>query len=249
MSKKYVKDYEIHYQDVDYALKCKMSSIMNFLCDIGNAQSEEVGDTIEHLIENKQAWVFYKYDIKINKYPKYRDIITIETQSVGFKKFYAYRGYTIKSQEGEILGEALALFFFISMERRRPARIPEEKYELYGEDKNKPHDVDMEDVMKVENIANEKQFQIRYSDIDSNGHVNNVKYLELALEAVPAEIITNYELKRVKIVFEKETKYGDVVTILTDVKEESEDEIKTVHLIKSKDGKELTKLEMKWNKK
>ena len=174
MSKKYSKSYEIRYQDVDYTLKCKLASIMNFLCDIGNSQSEEVGDTIEHLTESKSAWVFYKYDIKINKYPKYRDIITIETQSIGFKKFYAYRGYTIKNSEGELLGEAVALFFFINIDRRRPARIPEEKYELYGEDKNNPRDVDMEDVEKVEKVTNEKQFQIRYSDIDSNGHVNNV---------------------------------------------------------------------------
>ena len=83
-------------------------------------------------------------------------------------------------------------FFFINIDRRRPARIPEEKYELYGEDKNNPRDVDMEDVEKVERVTNEKQFQIRYSDIDSNGHVNNVKYAELALEAVPEDIIKNY---------------------------------------------------------
>ena len=249
MSKKYSKSYEIRYQDVDYTLKCKLASIMNFLCDIGNSQSEEVGDTIEHLMESGCAWVFYKYDIKINKYPKYRDIITVETQSIGFKKFYAYRGYTIKNSEGEVLVEAVALFFFINIDRRRPARIPEEKYELYGEDKNNPRDVDMEDVEKVEKVTNEKQFQIRYSDIDSNGHVNNVKYAELALEAVPEDIIKNYTLSRIKIIFEKETKYGDVVTILTEVKEEVDNEIKTVHLIKSKDGVELTKLEMNWNKK
>ena len=130
-----------------------------------------------------------------------------------------------------------------------PARIPEEKYELYGEDKNNPRDVDMEDVEKVERVTNEKQFQIRYSDIDSNGHVNNVKYAELALEAVPEDIIKNYTLSRIKIIFEKETKYGDVVTILTEVREEVNNEIKTVHLIKSKDGVELTKLEMNWSKK
>lgn len=107
----------------------------------------------------------------------------------------------------------------------------------------------MEDVMKVEEVSNEKQFQIRYSDIDSNGHVNNVKYVEIALEAVPLEIMKDYTLTRTKIIFEKETKYGDVVTILTEVKEEKDNEIKTIHLIKSNDGRELTKLEMDWKKK
>ena len=43
MSKKYSKSYEIRYQDVDYTLKCKLASIMNFLCDIGNSQTHLEG--------------------------------------------------------------------------------------------------------------------------------------------------------------------------------------------------------------
>ena len=36
---------------------------------------------------------------------------------------------------------------------------------------------------------------------------------------------------------------------LTALKEEKDNEIKTIHLIKSNDGRELTKLEMDWKKK
>lgn len=248
MSKKYIKSYEINYHDVNCNLKCKLSSIMNFLCDIGNCQSEELGDTIEHLLESNGAWVFYKYDIKVHKYPKYRDIITIETQSIGFKKFYAYRGYTIKDSLGNILVEAVALFFLINIEKRRPMRIPDEKYIIYGEDKNFSKEVEMEEINNIKRVDNEKSFQIRYSDIDSNGHVNNVKYVELAIEAVPQEIVSKCNLERVKVIFEKETTYGDIVSILTEVEEVNENLYITSHVIKSKDGKELTKLEMHWNR-
>lgn len=248
MSKKYTKSYEINYHDVDCNLKCKLSSIMNFLCDVGNCQSEKLGDTIEHLVESKGVWVFYKYDIKVHRYPKYRDIITIETKSIGFKKFYAYRGYTIKDLSGNIIVEAIALFFLINIDKRRPMRIPDEKYSIYGEDKNLSKEVEMEDIKKINKVDNEKNFQIRYSDIDSNGHVNNVKYVELAIEAVPQEIISKFNLERVKVIFEKETTYGDIVSVLTEVEEVDERLYITKHLIKSNDGRELTKLEMYWNR-
>ena len=52
----------------------------------------------------------------------------------------------------------------------------------------------------------------------------NYSYVEIALEAVPLEIMKDYTLTRTKIIFEKETKYGDVVTILTEVKEEKDNE-------------------------
>lgn len=248
MVNKYQKKYEINYYDVDYNLQCKLSSIVNFLCDIGNTQSESLGETIEALALKNCAWVFYKYNIRINRFPKYRDVITVETEAVGFNKFYAYRKYTIKDQEGETLGEALALFFLINIEKRRPMRISKEQQELYSNGEEMQKNIDMGDIRTLENEDYFKDFNIRYSDIDSNGHVNNVKYMEWAIESVPVEIIKDYELKRIKVTFEKEATYGDKVHVLAQVIKESENSIITVHTINSSENLQLTKIEIEWDR-
>ena len=36
------KEYEVHYYEVNYKLECKISSIINYFCDIGTFQSEDV---------------------------------------------------------------------------------------------------------------------------------------------------------------------------------------------------------------
>ncbi|MGG7179226.1 acyl-[acyl-carrier-protein] thioesterase [Clostridium paraputrificum] len=248
MLNKFSKEYEINYYDVDYKLKCKLSSIVNFLCDVGNYHAESLGETIESLVENNCAWVFYKYDIKIKEYPKYRDTITVETEPIGFKKFYAYRSYYIKNSEGKLLGEAIALFFLINIEKRRPMRVLPEQYVRYGADGDLKKNIEMENILKLEKEDHYKDFNIRYSDIDSNGHVNNVKYIEWAIESVPVEVIKDYELKRIKVVFEKETTYGDTVHVSAQVIRNEENELVTIHTIKSEAGVELTKLEGKWVK-
>jgi medium-chain acyl-[acyl-carrier-protein] hydrolase len=69
MSKSFTKKYEIHYYEVNSKLRCKLSSIINFICDVGTQQSEYFGGGIEYCTRNNCAWVFYKYDIKIHKYP------------------------------------------------------------------------------------------------------------------------------------------------------------------------------------
>ena len=247
MSKQYRKNYEINYYDTNKNLKCKLPSIVNFFSDIGNRQSELLGETIGALTEKKRAWVFYKYDIKIYDYPRYRDTITVETESIGFKKFYAYRGYKIINSEGAILGEALALFFLIDIEKRRPARIGKDQYDTYGEEGDIKENIKMEDVLTLEEAQYTKDFSIRYSDIDSNGHVNNCKYIEWAIESVPVEIVKDHEMRRIKVVFEKETMYGETVTILTQVINK-EDKIITVHRIVNSTGIELTKLEAEWDR-
>ena len=59
------KEYEVHYYEVNYRLDCKMSSIINYFCDIGAIQSNDLGVGIDYLTERRLAWVFYKYDIKV----------------------------------------------------------------------------------------------------------------------------------------------------------------------------------------
>lgn len=245
MAIKFSKEYEINYYDVDYNLKCKLPSIVNYLCDIGNAQSESVGDTIESLTERNSAWVFYKYDIKMKEYPKYRDVIRIETTPAGFNKFYAFRNYKITNSNGELIGEALALFFLIDIAKRRPKRISKDQLKVYDSEDIANINIEMDKIKALETVDTSKEFNIRYSDIDSNGHVNNVKYIEWAIESAPLDVVREYKLNRVKVVFEKETLYGHKVTVEAQIVNEDNNRITTIHRIYD-EGKELTKLELTW---
>ena len=242
----FTKKYEIHYYEVDYKLKCKLSSIIDFICDVGTQQSESVGGGMEYCTNNNCAWVFYKYDIKMYRYPRFGEIISLSTTPVGFKKFYGLRKYVIRDDKNEIIGEALALFFLINIEKRRPMRIQKEQYDFYGVDGDVDYDISMDKLERVEEEQYSKQFDIRYSDIDSNKHVNNVKYVEWAMEAVPIEVINDYQLTRIKVTFEKETTYGERVSSSATVKQVNENSLKSYHTISNSDGTELTLLEADW---
>ena len=86
---KFEEEYEVHYYEVNYRLDCKMSSIINYFCDIGAIQSNDLGVGIDYLTERRLAWVFYKYDIKVKRYPKFGEKIRVVTSASSFKKFYA----------------------------------------------------------------------------------------------------------------------------------------------------------------
>ena len=247
MSKKYSKSYEIRYQDVDYTLKCKLASIMNFLCDIGNSQSEEVGDTIEHLTESRVAWVFYKYDIKVKRYPKYGEKIKVVTMPKSFKKFYASRGYEIYDKNNEKIVEGEGIFLLIDIDKRRVIRIPEEQYIVYGIDIENCPDIKLTKLEKLTKEMNKNHFKVRYGDIDSNMHVNNVKYVEWAVESLPLEVILNYQLEELSVIFEKECRYGAEIIASYEIKE-NESGLVILHKIVDNEDKELTVLISKWKK-
>lgn len=248
MTKEFTKNYEIHYYEVDSKLRCKLSSIVDFICDVGTQQSESVGGGIEYCTKNNCAWVIYKYDIKMKRYPMFGETISLTTQPIGFKKFYGLRKYIIRDSENNIIGEAHALFFLINIEKRRPTRIQKEQYDFYGVDGDADYDISMEKLERVDHEDYSMDFKIRYGDIDSNNHVNNVKYIEWALEAVPLEVVEDYTLKRIKVTFEKESRYGEVVSSAVAIDKINDTTIKSYHVIRKNDGTELTLLEGEWEK-
>lgn len=241
----YEKEYEIHYYEVDNKRRALITSIVDFLGDIATKQSEELGIGIDYLRQNKLAWVLYKWNIDMYKYPVYGEKIIIRTCATSMRKFYAYRTFELFSNEGELLGKAESIWFLINLERRRPIRINEEIYNFYGVDIKDESSLEIEDIQKPENISFEKLFNVRYSDIDTNQHVNNAKYIVWALEAVPMEIMLNYTLSNIKATYEKETTYGEAVRVFVEVRNEN-NLVVCLHKIIDKEDKELTLLKTVW---
>ena len=109
------KEYEVHYYETNYRLECKMSSIINYFCDIGTKQSENLGVGIDYLTERKLAWVFYKYNIKVKRYPKYGEKVKVVTMAKSFKKFYASRAYEIYDENNEKIVDGEGIFLLINI--------------------------------------------------------------------------------------------------------------------------------------
>ena len=54
---------------------------------------------------------------------------------------------------------------------------------------------------------------MNWSDVDYNGHANNVKYTVWVLDNLPQDLVFGHFLKEVTINFNKEARAGDTVTL------------------------------------
>lgn len=244
----FTKEYELHYYDVDKHLRGNMSTIINILSDIGTKQSEYLGSGMTDLLKQNMTWVFYNYHIKIFRSPLYGEKLYVSTKPIGFKKYYGIRSYEIKDCNENIIVSAKAIFLLINIEKRKMMRIPKGQYEIYGVDGDLTGDFKIPKVERLEEFKYKESFKVRYTDIDSNNHVNNTKYIDWAIETLPEEIVNNYVLNEVKVTFEKECKYGEEVKVFTDVREEEEGILVTSHRINACDGRELTRLIGSWKR-
>ncbi|WP_027626095.1 acyl-[acyl-carrier-protein] thioesterase [Clostridium lundense] len=241
------KEYEIHYYEVDYKRRVLITNIINYFCDVATKQSEDRNVGLDYMRENNIAWVLYKWHIDVHRYPLHGEKVIVTTRPHSFRKFYGYRKFQIIDEKGEIIVEANSIWFLIDIKKRRPKRINDYILEAYkvSKDNDERGILEIPDIACVESIDNEKTFNVRYSDIDTNGHVNNVKYVSWAIETVPLEIIKNYALKSITINYEKETKYGEIINAFVQIIKEDK-KIICIHKITDKEGNELTIAQSIW---
>ncbi|MDD4071565.1 MAG: thioesterase [Desulfobacterales bacterium] len=88
-------------------------------------------------------------------------------------------------------------------------------------------------------------FRVRYRDIDINQHVNNVSYVEWALESVPHDIKRNRFVSELEINFLGETVFGDYIQSSCRAEDPSGN-VFFHSLVRENDGLEVARVRTVW---
>ncbi len=242
-----VKEYEIHYYEVGFNKEANITTIINLFQDVFVFQLENIGMGLGYLDDHSITWMVLKWDIQIFKKPIYGEKIKIKMYPISLKKFYMYIRYQVLNENGEILAEAVSSWMLIDTMKGKPQKITEELYSLYGLtlDDNVPIPIDK--INLTGELELKKTYNVGYSDIDTNGHANNSKYISWALNAIPENIIKDYKLTRIKIDYKKGISSNKIIfSAIKIIKDEKEEIIRCLHKIYTKDNVTLTVLESIW---
>lgn len=132
----------------------------------------------------KLRWIVYSWDIEILKVINENDELEISTYVVDMNKFYAYRNVIVR-RDGEIIVRAYGVFLLVDIDRMRPVKMPKELIKAYKKDDliyEKPK------LSYGKDFANNKEIMVRYTDIDSNFHVNNAVYFDYIIDLCQLDI-------------------------------------------------------------
>ena len=193
------------------------------------------------------AWVIIQNKIDIVRFPKYDEIITIETEPLSYNKFFTYRRYTIFDENEEKIAETIATFSMIDLSRRKMVPVDLEVLECYGIGDSKEIRRSAK-LRKVEDPQIEKDYSARVLDIDYNGHVNNTRYFDWILDTLGINFLQNHRLASITVKYEKEVRSGSQVTSLAEIIGEDElGFVETSHTIKDADQR-FCQMNAKWVK-
>lgn len=189
------------------------------------------------LLQQNIGWVLLSGRMLMERYPLYKEKITIRTWLSDFKTFRGVRENIIFDEQDNIIGRAKGLWLFFDIKRRRPTRVSDEILERWTINPEKS--IEGNHNKKIEPIVSAKyrnEFLVRRFDMDSNEHVNNLRYLQWAMESIPDEITNNCYLHVIDGHFVGEAQRGHTIESLA----EPEDEGKSfIHTIRDVDNEQI----------
>lgn len=205
---KFRMEFEVHYYEVSPYEEATPLTILHYLEDAAIAHSEAVGYGIRRLKSEGLAWILNRWHLQMDQYPLRGEKVIVETWPSKFERFYATREFLIIDTNQKIIGRATSLWVFFNTETKRPLRIRSEFLDAYGLDPLRAIEDPFSQLQGGGEEEGEQTFSVRRSDIDSNGHVNNVNYLQWMFEVVSDDVYQNDRLVSLEIMYKKETTYG-----------------------------------------
>lgn len=181
----YTFDSRIRYSETDETGALSLLGVINYLQDCSTFQSEDIGLGVEYLEEKKRAWLLSSWRIVIDRYPVLGERIKIGTWATSSKGIYGYRDFVIMDQDGNYLVRAESIWFFCDTEKMVPVRVMPEDVAAYGNEEALDLGKAPRKILIPEEYEEGIPVTIATHHLDTNHHVNNAQYVDIAREAVP----------------------------------------------------------------
>jgi len=247
--KRFSKKYEVHYYEINSMQEATLLSLLNYLEDCAISHSASAGYGVNELMAADSGWVLNRWSIKIDRLPKLGETINVETWASSFERFYGYREFLVTDGSDKIILKASSVWIYFNIKKRRPMRIPAEMGDAYGIDEERALEQPFTDLDFDFEPDILEEFSVKRSDIDTNNHVNNKKYIDWIMETIPQEIYDNFKAASLQIIYKKEASLGSVIKSGCIIDREHNESPRLFHKIWDKNtGVELASAETIWNK-
>ena len=204
--------FKMGLKDIDKNNLLKNRAILEYLENIGSFHSDVAGYGAEYTGKTGIAWVLLGWKLKVLKRPQYGQELEIHTWAKLGSKVATFRDFEIYDNNQNLCAIATSKWTMVDIGKGKITKIDDEVINAYKvESKNVFQKLELEKLKIPSNFDYKTEYTVKRKDIDINGHMHNLYYLDLAYEALPEEIYEKRPFDNVNIQYKKEIKLGEKV--------------------------------------
>ena len=213
----YTEKFKMGLKDIGKDNKIKNIAILEYLEDIGAYQSDLIGYGAEYTNKTGSGWVVLDWKLKVIERPVYGDILEIKTWGRAMNKALAYRDYEIYNQKGKLCAIATSKWTMFNIKKGKIVKIEDEVIKKYAPEEKCVFENKIIEKIKIPDINDSTKttkYKVNRKDIDINGHMHNLYYLDLVYEALPEEIYNTENFDNVRIHYKTQIKLNEELCCL-----------------------------------
>ena len=221
-------DGEVFYRDVEFSFydckaneRAKLAALLSFLVDTAGRDYEARGLPRSVLFANGCAFLLSRLSMRVHRTSLPYDVLTIQTWEHGIAGAFTRRAYALYDRSGALCVSASSAWLIIDPETRKLRRPASFTLRAFADEGPAP---DCPPCAKITAPAQTPApigtREIRFSDLDGNGHLYSAQYAAIAVDCLPEA----YQLRDVRdfsINYLKETLRGEILTLRGVIEQDS----------------------------
>ncbi|MCR5754396.1 MAG: acyl-[acyl-carrier-protein] thioesterase [Acetatifactor sp.] len=185
----YTFNSRIRYSETDCDGKLTMASLLNYFQDCSTFQSEDLGLGFEYCRKENLVWVLSSWQIVVDRYPDLGEEVVIGTLPYEFKAFLGSRNFAMMTKDGERIAVANTLWSLLNAETGKPAVPTKEILDGFRLEEKLPMEYAPRKIKIPEGGFPADPIVVKKYHLDTNHHVNNGQYVDIAMEFLPENFV------------------------------------------------------------
>lgn len=209
----------------DFSQRLFMGHLGNHMLNAADFHSNDRGFGMKYLLGVNRAWVLSRLAIEMEEMPPMYTRFKVETWIENAMRFFTSRNFRVVGEDGKVYGYGRSIWAMIDAESRQPT-------DLFSIDhgaiqnwivKDKECPIDKGGRVKMNDDAVlVRTIETYYNDVDINGHINSVKYIEHVLDLWDLDWYQKHSIRRFEIAYVAEAHQGDKLSFYREQTGENE---------------------------
>ncbi len=203
---------ELRIRDCDVSLNRRLrpSCLFSLLQEASIDHTEELGAGRSRTLDRGYLWVIVRQKVEIASLPEYDEHVRLESWPGETMHVFFPRYYRMLDTTGNVLLSASALWTLIDAQTR--SFIFPERAGISVPGEMTGNEIALPGGIKSQPFTEKRIFSVPYSYTDLNGHMNNIRYLDLAEDCIP-DTAAQRALLEIAVDFSREIRLGETIEL------------------------------------
>lgn len=182
----FTKELNVNSFHSDLKGKLSIPSVFYFFQEIAWEHATLHGFGYDDLKTQNQFWVLSRIHLTADNLPSWTEPFRLSTWPSGIDGPFALRDFVITNIKGEQVARATSSWLIIDAQTRRPKRPDGFRDRMPVCDSIRATATNAPRIDNIQgNLICETNHTVGVCDIDVNGHINNTRYIEWAVNSLP----------------------------------------------------------------